>query len=92
MKKFLFLILFGMATLFLASGQNVIKTCKVISSCTIRKTPGPNEAIAKIKEGTKVDVLDFENNYYKINYNGNIGYINEMFIYDEDLKQLTSVY
>jgi len=59
----------------------VIATVEIIQSGVLRSNPSPIDSILlKLKKGTLVDVIDIENNYYKVLYKNHVGYINNVFI------------
>ena len=86
MKTFLLAITL-LISLFL-QGQEVIKTCVVKYKCTIQEKPMPGSGILKIEKGEKVDILGVSGSYYQVNYNGTIGYLNDLYIHDPELDQL----
>ena len=69
--------------------RDVIKTSKITMNASMRHKPSPgNNVICKIEKGESVDILSIENDYYKIRYKDQIGYINNLFIYDLVLDEL----
>lgn len=72
----------------LSYGQDIIKTCQVRMNCTLGNQPLPGTGSIKIEKGDSVDVIGIDGGYYKVNYKGTIGYLNDLFIYDPELIKL----
>ena len=54
------------------------------------KAEALSDVLYKIPAGTTIDVYSFENGYYKINDNGNIGYLSELFFKGNDVSDNNS--
>ena len=86
MKKIMVivLVLIGVVSL----GQDVLKTSKVRFKCTLEEKPLPGTGSIQIKKGESVDIIDYKDGYFKVNYNDNLGYISDLFIYEPELLKI----
>ncbi|HKJ41408.1 MAG TPA: hypothetical protein VKA27_04905 [Sunxiuqinia sp.] len=88
MKKFLLLTFIIAIVNSICFSQDIIKTCPVRKHAKFQFTPEYNSKTIKLKKGTNVDVIGIEGEYYKVNYKGQIGYIDNIYIYDPELLKI----
>lgn len=87
MKRLVIIVLVLISVISL--GQDVIKKCQIKMPCTLQEKPIPGTGSIKIQKGDSVDVIDIVmGGYYKVKFKGNLGYVNDLFIYDPDLIQM----
>lgn len=88
MKKYLFTVVFATAMLSLFADQAYVK----VRICPMFQEPSSGSAkMGVLKHSTPVEVLGVENDWSKVEVNGQVGYLQNIFIGSEAGVQVSSV-
>lgn len=66
--------------------QISLKSSNVILKCNLKENSNPSSmTISSIKKGEIVNIIDYENGFFKVNYKGIVGFINDIYINEPQL-------
>lgn len=83
----------GEAVVTLSRTQNQESTIKIMyttaDSLNVRNGPGTKyDSIGKLPKNSKVEVIDIQNDWAKINYNGGVAYVSTSYLSDSNYESM----